>query len=492
MLEPFNPSWHGGIAALRGGFDRRQVDRAIGHITKGHMPEDFYALPRDAMVLALGFGCGVQILRLASWGELRRVVCVEPDPIVRGNAEAILRTCGVRGVTLVDRNAGAVLEAGARVDLLLLEPGYARAQDILDILSRYQVTAVIGTFDPTVCSDAQVYRACSGRAARFNVQNAHTGRRVIGDRRVGPDVSVIVAVHPGEDGLARTLRSLAEQSNVELEVLLAPVDESAHVQSCDLDALHGPAFPSLRLRGCLPSVTSALEAAQGAYVTLIDAGDVCDSGMIGSMFDEAAPSREDIALCAYRKVQYSDGSIQVRYTIGHRGLDLRGGPRVCAPGTLDGLEVPPVLGRCLYRRGFLDTVRPIWDAGLGAFAATVFQAQCLFSASRMVTIGSAYLEHWETAEELTGERYRLGGVASVRKIFQTLSSCVLERSGNYARELALRGLLAQLYISLYGDQEGVRGRWTVSKAMLSDCLAPMRFGSQLEFAVRGLRRLVRR
>jgi hypothetical protein len=206
------------------------------------------------------------------------------------------------------------------------------------------------------------------------------------------------------------------------------------------------------------------------------------------MFEEAAPGREDIVLCAYRDVQYSDGAVHLRYAIGQ--LDLRAGPRVCTPGTLDGLDIAPVLGRCLYRSDFLRAAAPVWDETLGVFAATVFQAQCLVASTRVVTMGSAYLTHWDTASKMTGQRYSLDSIAAIRTIFVALWSGLMERDGHYARELALRGLLARLYLSLYGEQTNVRGHWAVTRAMLSDCLAPMRFGSRVKFAVYGLRRLV--
>lgn len=490
MCEAFEAPWHGGVAALGDLFDRGQVDREVSAIVQGYLPEDFYTLRHGATILALGFGCGVQILRLATWGGAPDIHCVEPDPGILSNAAKVLQRYGIARVGLTDTLAQARLAEGASVDLLLLDPRYAAPKALYDVLRRYRVKVVLGSFDPVRCSCADLYRACCDGASRFNVRRLGSEQRVVGTRRTGPHVSVVVIVNGSEDGLARTLQSLSQQTEVELEVLL--VSTAAAHDSTRTAAPDPTPDEEGRIlqRGCFESVSDALAMAQGSYVAIMQAADTCDSTMFARMYDAAVAGREDIALCAYRVVPYSDGTVHFRYLAGACGHDLCGRSRSWAPGTLNGLDIAEILGRCLYRRDFLQSVAPAWDPSLGAFAAMVFQAQCLFAAARIVTLNQAYLEHWETLDEMTGKQHSLGNAAMVRRIFTTLWDAVMERNGNYGRELALRQLLTRLYLSLYGEQTGLRGRWRVVRAMLTDCLAPMRYGSRFEFFMRTWIRLI--
>ncbi len=457
----------------------------LATIRNGDVGLDFYTAPADGLVVALGWGTGAYVLRLATWNSQRRVICVEPDPILRDEATRLVRRLGLDRVSICDQFEDA-LPALELVGLLLVDERRARTTLIRAALQRWDVVAVVGFYRAHDCDDADIYRVCIGRSAAFHLINRTSGRHVVGRRHVGPDVSVVICDVDGQaEPFDVTVESLLRQQDITAEVLVAVSAGSCLLSACEAWAEGRATVRVVVGATSQEAVAAALVQARGLYVGVISCGDECDPHMYARFFNKAAPGRADVLVGSYSEICYADGAVEARYGFASLGWDLRSAHTTGrTEGALRAVDLRPMLGRCLFRRAFMQNAGLAWPADLEEHAPALFLLHCLLQAQAVDAVAHAYLTHRQTFQESIGAASRIGDLERAKRIEAALVTIALERDGNYTRELVLRNLLLSLYTQLYLESTSLRERLSAMRRLLMASLDEMCYGSRGEFIAR--------
>ena len=126
-----------------------------------------------------------------------------------------------------------------------------------------------------------------------------------------PLISVIVPVYKSEDYLEACLRSLAEQTYANLEVIT--VDDASpdgSVRICQDFAARDKRFQVLRLpenRGPSAARNAGIRRAGGRYVSFVDSDDRVMPDMLEKLYACLKENRADFAACGAEGLRIADG-----------------------------------------------------------------------------------------------------------------------------------------------------------------------------------------
>ncbi|MBD5523015.1 MAG: glycosyltransferase [Lachnospiraceae bacterium] len=115
-------------------------------------------------------------------------------------------------------------------------------------------------------------------------------------------ISVIVPVYNGQDYLANCIDSIENQTYRNLEIIIVN-DGSTDRTSAVCDSLqtvyHNVRILTLDDRGVSAARNAGIEAAEGAFVTFVDADDRIRSDMIKILYDCMIETQSDVAGCGF-------------------------------------------------------------------------------------------------------------------------------------------------------------------------------------------------
>lgn len=126
-----------------------------------------------------------------------------------------------------------------------------------------------------------------------------------------PLISVIVPVYQSEAYLEACLRSLAEQTCADLEVIAvddASPDGAARI--CEAFAARDARFRLVRLpenRGPSAARNAGIRLARGAYIAFVDSDDRAMPDMLEKLYTCLAENRADVAACSAEGIRIADG-----------------------------------------------------------------------------------------------------------------------------------------------------------------------------------------
>ncbi len=174
------------------------------------------------------------------------------------------------------------------------------------------------------------------------------------------EVSVIVPVYNVERYINECLKSLVEQSLLQLEIII--VDDGSIDKSTSIAEKYVKQCPNfIRLirknNGGLGSARNAgLKHAKGRYVGYVDSDDYVDSQMYEKLYKEALKGN-DIVMCGMTAINNLDGSIAWKYVV-PKDIDLSDMKEVVKNSTI---RISPGACNKLFKRTLIDKIS--WGGG---------------------------------------------------------------------------------------------------------------------------------
>lgn len=175
-----------------------------------------------------------------------------------------------------------------------------------------------------------------------------------------PLISVIVPVYNGQDYLVDCIDSIENQSYKNLEIIIVN-DGSTDRTSAVCDSLqkahHNIRTLTLDDRGVSAARNAGIEAAEGAFVTFVDADDRICPDMINILYDCMIRTQSDVAGCGFFLWKNED---EWKQAADLSARTLEGRTRVYDAGKYLREELLCGNSRCwskLYRREIMEKVR---------------------------------------------------------------------------------------------------------------------------------------
>ena len=123
-------------------------------------------------------------------------------------------------------------------------------------------------------------------------------------------VSVIVPAYNVEQYLEKCLRSVAEQTLAEIEIIV--IDDGSTDRSKEIACRLQEEYPHKLIvkttenQGAATARNEGLALAQGEYIGFVDGDDTVCPSMFERMYDEAKEAQADIVCCGYLRADGAD------------------------------------------------------------------------------------------------------------------------------------------------------------------------------------------
>lgn len=251
-------------------------------------------------------------------------------------------------------------------------------------------------------------------------------------------VSIIVPIYNAERYLERCLESILGQTLKELELILVDdgsADGSGNI--CDDFALKDGRITVIHKKngGVSSARNAGMKVATGEYIGFADADDWCAETMYQSLYDEAAETAADLALCNYCCV--NGGKIKEKPELA--GIMPANDVRNELMGrilSVNGTRISGTCCRIIVRKEWITANRIRFQENYRAYEDLLFTQQCLDKANKVSVIQDCYYYRFENASSVTRNYIRNlhGDILGIYGEILKLNTIKSER-GKYGRLL---------------------------------------------------------
>lgn len=311
----------------------------------------------DGIVLDLGARSGLFAAHLAAMHPRCRVVAVETDTALHAVLSRTARSVPCQNITVLrslDEALAILADNSAGISLLHIDVSRFGYSVVNDLLTRFKVGHLCGTFDEQNASPIDLYRLSCQHAATFCWYNTSADHRLAGHGTSELEVSIVVPAYKVGAYLPHCLDSLVNQAIRSKEIIV--VDDGSPDDSGQIADAWAEKHPEIRVihkenGGCASARSAGLAAAHGRYVAFIDSDDWVDAGMFEALLTAAALNNADVSQCGFRRVYQDDGTVEVV----HESVACEGGQRGfgLVADVKDMMLLEPAIWRCLYRTAYL-------------------------------------------------------------------------------------------------------------------------------------------
>lgn len=258
-------------------------------------------------------------------------------------------------------------------------------------------------------------------------------------------ISIIVPVYGVEEYLDRCIKSLVNQKNVNIEIIL--VDDGAidrSPQICDAWAKRDDRIKVIHKQngGLSDARNTGIKIANGRYIAFVDSDDWIEQNLYRTLLDAINKTKSDIACCKIARVQANASNFRTEKLSGN--YEIYSTNEAMYELIMD-RKIQQVVWNKLYKREALEN---IWFE-VGKYNEDEFWSYQVIGQARQVVVvdyvGYYYLQR---SSSIMGSRYSARRLDAVEA--KTLRQSYLEK---FYPSLEFIGKINLLYTCLYHGQQ---------------------------------------
>lgn len=352
----------------------------------------------SSLVVLAGLRSGIDAIYLLERQQKVELLVLECDKNIRESFERMAGTIKIghpeSKIALV-ATTGALLDSidHRQIDLLRVDEQYSTEELLRRLTIDSCVKQVVGEFSADRIDPLHLYRLSRNSTRQFLWRSRDLRLPISGAASTHPfEVSVVVPCYKVLPWVDRCIESLAEQTLKSLEIIA--VDDGSPDKTGERLDYWAEKYPG-RVKvihkangGCASARNAGLAAANGEFVTFVDADDWVDTTMFENLYRAAILGSADVAQCGFAEVY--EGSERIDYHSTAWGGDGYNGESGVTRDILSYLTVKPSIWRRIYRRSFLSSNGIEFNDSLRRFDDLPFQFEVFSKLEKMAILPDCY------------------------------------------------------------------------------------------------------